>query len=112
MTRKDYILLAKTLNLSLQSARGFDAANGTTAQCGNNAAGVLLTAGRIANALAEDNLGFDSFHFLAVVRGERPLTSRPIRKPSTPFTKAMLRDLHNRNVRKVCDEANRNPVTA
>lgn len=80
MTRKDYILIANALNFTLHKAWGHDATNGTTGKVGNNAAGVMLAAGQIAHALEADNPRFDRMHFLAVVRGDKALTSRPAKK--------------------------------
>lgn len=74
MTRKDYIKLAE----ALRYARGHALAN----PCNPVAAidDVLNGAAEyIANALANDNGRFDRTHFLAVVRGEKSLTSRPPR---------------------------------
>jgi len=60
MTRKDYILLAEALRLSRE--------NGESPES------------EIAAMLKRDNSRFDREHFLAVVRGERELQSRPPRK--------------------------------
>jgi hypothetical protein len=75
MTRKDYILLADALNLAYKLAADRPMPH----------AGVLMdcvesVAEFIATALASDNVRFNREHFLAVVRGERTLQSRPPRK--------------------------------
>lgn len=74
MTRKDYILIAEALRKSLVrevELHGPDS---------DSAAIVRLVASQIAYALSTDNPRFDFEHFLAVVRGEKSLTSRPGRK--------------------------------
>lgn len=68
MTRKDYILLAE----ALRSARG-------AAEYLAERKAVDFTASRVAQALQGDNPRFDMTHFMAVVRGERELQSRPAR---------------------------------
>lgn len=73
MTRKDYILIAN----ALRDARDLDAPIYSDAEI----AAVDFAATKIAEALATDNPRFDREHFLAVVRSERALTSRPSRKP-------------------------------
>lgn len=65
MTRKDYVLLAEALRI-VHRRYGV----GTKRV-------VEETAQEIADALAADNSRFDSDHFLAVVRGEKDLHSRP-----------------------------------
>jgi hypothetical protein len=65
MTRKDYILLAKTLRH-------------TWHQSGDQAKyGVERAIRNISEALEEDSSRFDPEHFLAVVRGEKDLNSKP-----------------------------------
>lgn len=69
MTRKDYILIAGALKNAL---------NLTNGNC-HHRDGVRDTAYQIAVALESDNPRFDRDHFLAVVRGERDINSRPSR---------------------------------
>jgi hypothetical protein len=73
MTRKDYILLAEALRITLR--REID----LTGENGASAGGVRLAASEIADSLARDNSRFDKEHFLAVVRREKDLHSRPVR---------------------------------
>lgn len=70
MTRKDYILIASALRKrilfeasieSLREIRG----------------GVMLAALSIADAILFSNPKFDREHFLAMVRGEKALDSKP-----------------------------------
>ena len=78
MTRKDYIAIAKVLaerhyclreDLSLDSRERRD-----------RLWELELTADNLTYMFADDNPRFDREHFLAVVRGERALESRPPRK--------------------------------
>ena len=75
MTRKDYILIAKALRYAYVDDRPI-----ASSRIPDHEKGVLYAASRIAIELAEDNPRFDRDHFLAVVRGEKPLDSRPSRK--------------------------------
>lgn len=88
MTRKDYILIAEALRNEFQSARQAAKAS-DNAICGYTQyeQGVLASAGVLAEAMARDNARFDRVHFLAVVRGEKALTSRPGSKPVKKITK-------------------------
>ncbi len=66
MTRKDYILIARALRgarivCTVQEAKD----------------GVDYAALNMVTELSRDNPRFDRDHFLAVVRGEKALTSRP-----------------------------------
>ena len=72
MTRKDYILLAEALHKAYVVNSGIN----LTAKLN----GVGDAAGYIADALETDNPRFDHAHFMAVVRGEKELMSRPARK--------------------------------
>lgn len=81
MTRKDYIAIAE----ALRYARGHAMAAGTATnsmllRTKAELAGVMASAEYIANAMHDDNPRFDREHFLAVVRGEKELQSRPARK--------------------------------
>jgi len=71
MTRKDYIAIAG----ALQHARNDAIANADrdASHFGYN----FPEAKYIADVLAADNSRFNRDHFLAVVRGEKALTSRP-----------------------------------
>ncbi len=72
MTRKDYILLARALKL----AREDEMRSGQMWR----ESGVRTAAQFICNELEDDNPRFDLGHFLAVVLGDKALTSRPARK--------------------------------
>ncbi len=75
MTRKDYILIAEGLRIAYLNAK-----NEMTKPELNDLNGVCLAANCVANALQRDNARFNREHFLAVVRGEKDLNSRPGRK--------------------------------
>jgi len=70
MTRKDYILIARALLYAREDCRGQKILE----------SGVWLAAAQIANTLQETCPRFYRLHFLAVVRGEKALESRPPRK--------------------------------
>jgi hypothetical protein len=72
MTRKDYIILAEALK------KAGDIHTGDAYQNGKKV-GVLVATEFIADALGNNNSRFNREHFLAVVRGEKELTSRPSR---------------------------------
>jgi hypothetical protein len=69
MTRKDYILLAKVFR---------DVKKAVSLQ-GNVVVDIDIVLQDIAEALQRDNPRFNREHFLAVVRGEKTLESRPTR---------------------------------
>ena len=73
MSRQDYIRIAEALRYGLGSlqADGYTRPESAKAQ--------EHFAAHIAEELATDNPRFNREHFLAVVRGERALTSRPAR---------------------------------
>lgn len=76
-TRKDYILVAGVLAEAYRNAvheMSFDGSKGYALN------GIGCAATSLANAFAADNSRFDRDHFLAVVRGEKSLTSRPAKK--------------------------------
>jgi len=75
MTRKDYIILAEALNLTLARVELDEVNEGQ--QYPHAMAGVMAVAEELGLALKRDNDRFDREHFLAVVRGERELQSRP-----------------------------------
>jgi hypothetical protein len=81
MTRKDYIILAEALRV--QYHRGMLGANDADASLAKSGrcfvSGVYQAASEIADALQRDNSRFNREHFLAVVRGEKELHSRPSR---------------------------------
>ena len=84
MTRKDYILLAEHLRELVQEETQTIARHEkehlSDVSCRRaRLAGVGLATATVANALAEDNPRFSREHFLAVVRSERGLNSRPPR---------------------------------
>lgn len=62
MTRKDYILIAEALLVTLKL-------NSSEKQDSDFVRGVMATASHIANALQRDNERFNREHFLSVVRG-------------------------------------------
>ena len=75
MTRKDYILIARELRRTLSDAESWYE-NGKRP---NGCETIKWAAEGIANGLADDNPRFNRDHFLAVVRGEKALKSRPPR---------------------------------
>jgi hypothetical protein len=83
MTRKDYILIASALReeyLSNPSSVPVELRTPTTmAEVAAVKEGILRATFRICVALELDNPRFDREHFLAVVRGEKELHSRPSR---------------------------------
>ena len=74
MTRRDYILLARALQFDLQQAKEKKLRLDTAEYA------IEYAAEGIAVALAGDNPRFDREHFLAVVRGEKDINSRPARQ--------------------------------
>ena len=79
MTRKDYLLIAEVLRvqryraeLEITHAEEFD----KEFACGC-AEGADSAAMELCDSLHRDNPRFDRAHFLAVVRGEKELTSKP-----------------------------------
>ena len=71
MTRKDYILIARALRNTMDDAGKWERPNWRPA--------VVAVALRLTDELAHDNPRFSRDHFLAVVRGEKALESRPPR---------------------------------
>jgi hypothetical protein len=69
MTRKDYIIIAEALRVSYLSP--------LATEQGKKA--IESTAAEIADSLRRDNSRFNFAHFMAVVRGEKELLSRPSR---------------------------------
>jgi hypothetical protein len=77
MTRKDYILIAETLRVTyLEADRNSRLAERAFGEV-RFADGVTKAAEKVADSLARDNVRFDRNYFLAVVRGEKALNSRP-----------------------------------
>ena len=76
MTRRDYILIAEALKVTLRDAVYSEEHDGIK---WTGKALVLYVAGNIGTFLDEANPRFDRAHFLAVVRGEKALESRPER---------------------------------
>lgn len=74
MTRKDYILIAEALQYTWKEEVNQDDVTEERV--------FFDTAENIANALQKDNSRFNREHFLAVVRGEKDLNSRPARRKS------------------------------
>lgn len=77
VTRKDYLLIASALRDVSQTV---GESTHELIRAWHN--GVLQAAEAIATRLEMDNPRFDRAHFLAVVRGEKELTSKPQSKPS------------------------------
>ncbi len=67
MTRKDYILIARALQRASEKSRGKR----------ERLAGIWEATVELTVALGFDNGDFNLDHFLAVVRGEKALESRP-----------------------------------
>lgn len=76
MTRKDYVGLERAIRTGLDCLDSMRL-DGTPLEVAERA--VYWTAEEIAWRLHIDNPRFDGKHFLAVVRGEKPLESRPRR---------------------------------
>ncbi len=70
MTRRDYIHIARAL---MQTVERYEEMGDERRQA------VLLAARAIANECQLDNPRFNADHFLAVIRGEKDLYSRPAR---------------------------------
>lgn len=77
MTRKDYIAIASALADARAEVLGRAHYSQQTIQACED--GVLRAATFIAMRMEADNPRFDRDHFLAVVRGEKALGSRPAR---------------------------------
>jgi hypothetical protein len=72
MTRKDYIIIARALNSTNSSACESN-------QSPDTLEAILRTSYSVASELAKDNARFNGQHFMQVVRGVKPLASRPSR---------------------------------
>jgi len=85
MTRKDYIRLAEALRTAHKDAcerKPKDPNNPNSYLNGHRdgaIVGISDAVREIADALQRDNSRFNREHFLAVVRGEKDLRSRPAR---------------------------------
>jgi hypothetical protein len=77
VTRKDYLLIAKALRKAYRIAGDRPMPYASDIMQNVESVSIML-----ADALAADNPRFDREHFLAVVRGERELNSKPVPKPS------------------------------
>jgi len=77
MTRKDYIVIAEALRITVNRTRIDERTEGGTYP--HATSGVMAASEEIADALARDNHRFNKQHFLAVVRGEKDLQSHPRR---------------------------------
>ena len=71
MTRKDYVRIARALRKACSDDHPL------------YLPGVYEASDYIAVELKEDNPSFDTEHFFAVVRGDKPPESRPLRKKET-----------------------------
>ena len=71
MTRKDYIILANVLRIARNNARVCNSPEASWT--------VNQIADDLCAELKRDNARFNREHFLAVVRGEKTLQSRPSR---------------------------------
>ena len=71
MTRKDYILIAEVLRVEFHNAK---------LHKGPMSSHVLSVAVSLADSLRRENSRFNTDHFLAVIRGEKALLSRPSSK--------------------------------
>ena len=78
MTRKDYIVIAEALRITANRTELDERTEGGTYP--HATSGVMAASEEIADALARDNHRFNKQHFLAVVRGEKDLHSRPGRR--------------------------------
>jgi hypothetical protein len=74
MTRKDYIIIAEALRVTYRREQIGE--EGSQPYASN---AVILAACEIADSLQRDNARFNRGHFLAVVKGEKELLSRPAR---------------------------------
>ena len=83
MTRKDYILLAEALRVqrfrASDNSHAFRCSSEPAIAYDSQVVGIDNATCEIADALKRDNPRFNREHFLAVVRGEKPLESRPPR---------------------------------
>ena len=81
MTRKDYILLAEAFRIQYAHAKPESESKTTwrPQYATGFLDGVYESAKEIADSLQRDNARFNLEHFLAVVRGEKDLHSRPSR---------------------------------
>lgn len=82
MTRKDYILIAEALRYDYETvAQGFEVAKGAQrTYLQGRKEGIESVTSKMADCLETGNPRFDREHFLAVVRGEKELNSKPERK--------------------------------
>ena len=83
MTRKDYIIIAEVLRVSLNNAENsLQSERKNTPNydhCGGAVVAIRRVSSELADALKRDNPRFNREHFLAVVEREKELLSRPSR---------------------------------
>jgi hypothetical protein len=75
MTRKDYLVIAEALRITMNRTQIDERTEGGTYS--HATSGVMAAGEEIADALARDNCRFNKQHFLAVIRGQKELHSRP-----------------------------------
>jgi hypothetical protein len=80
MTRKDYIVIASALRDAYQKEEINNKYSIQEEPTRTNMQALETASCSIAAALRVDNDRFDRDHFLAVVRGEKSLNSRPSRR--------------------------------
>jgi hypothetical protein len=80
MTRKDYIVIASALRDAYQKEEINNKYSVQGEPTRTNMQALETASCSIAAALRVDNDRFDRDHFLAVVRGEKGLNSRPSRR--------------------------------
>jgi hypothetical protein len=78
MSRKDYILIARALRYAYKDDAPVSSPFGANIR--EHQRTVIMAASRIAIELEGNNPHFNREHFLAVVRGEKDLNSRPARR--------------------------------
>lgn len=78
MTRKDYITLAEVLQVEyhVTVSPSYETVGAQTVQAIAKDT-IIHLAGEMADSLQRHNARFNREHFLAVVRGEKDLNSRP-----------------------------------
>lgn len=83
MTRKDYIILAEVFRVEYHNSRlrqqGLVCSDGERLFADGQCNAVWNATLSMCDSLARDNSRFNRQHFLAVVRGEKQLLSRPSR---------------------------------
>lgn len=97
MTRKDYILLASAMHDAYRQTEVVYSGSAIELSAAINGASAMVDS--ISDVLGRDNPRFDREHFLAVVRGEKDLNSRPprVRRHSKACTEA-----NDNSAREIC----------